>query len=35
LPGYLAYSARLPRGLRPLWRRLRSLDRFPLEADAR
>jgi hypothetical protein len=35
LPGYLTYSARLPRDLPSLWRRLRSLERFPLEAPAR
>jgi hypothetical protein len=34
LPSYLVYSARLPRDLRSLWRRLRALDRFPLEAEA-
>jgi hypothetical protein len=34
LPGYLAYCARLPRDLRSLWRRLRALERFPLEAEA-
>jgi len=32
LPDYLAYSARLPRDARSLWRRMRALDRFPLEA---
>ena len=32
--GYLTCSARLPRDLRSLWRRLRSLERF-LEAPAR
>jgi hypothetical protein len=35
LPGYLAYCARLPRDLRSLWRRLRALDRFPLEVAPR
>lgn len=34
LPGYLRYSARLPRDFRSLWRRMRALDRFPLEAGA-
>lgn len=35
LPDYLAYSARLPRDARSLWRRMRALDRFPLEAAPR
>ncbi len=34
LPGYLRYCAALPRDLRSLWRRLRSLERFPVEAGA-
>jgi hypothetical protein len=35
LPGYLRYCAALPRDLRSLWRRLRALERFPLEPAAR
>jgi hypothetical protein len=35
LPGYLAYCAALPRDLASLWRRLRALDRFPLEPGTR
>lgn len=30
LPGYLEYCATLPEGFGALWRRLRSLDRFPV-----
>jgi hypothetical protein len=35
LPGYLAYCAALPRDVGSLWRRLRALERFPLEAGSR
>jgi hypothetical protein len=35
LPGYLAYSATLPKGAFALWRRLRALDRFPIESAPR
>jgi hypothetical protein len=34
LPGFLAYCTRLPEEPRRLWRRLRTLDAFPLELAA-
>jgi hypothetical protein len=34
LPGYVAYCSRLPRGAGTLLRRLRKLQRFPLELAA-
>jgi hypothetical protein len=35
LPGYITYSASLPRSVPALLRRYRSIDRFPLEAEVR
>jgi hypothetical protein len=35
LPGFIAYCHRLPTGMRDLARRLRSLDRVPLDAEVR
>ena len=34
LPGFIAYCHRLPHGAGELLRRLRTTDRFPLEAAA-
>jgi hypothetical protein len=35
LPGYITYSASLPRSVPALYRRYRSVDRFPLDAEVR
>ena len=33
LPGFIAYCHRLPTGAGTLWRRLRTVDRYPLDGS--